>query len=93
MDEQHAPLVVAHEIEQSKSDKFNNIGSEDSRAPNLPTSNHVDKLDPDSPNYGNDFEEQMQRPTSKYRDILYLVLFIVNGMVVLSIGLFGGFSV
>ena len=90
MDEQHAPLVVAHEIEQSKSDKFNNIGSEDSRAPNLPTSNHVDKLDPDSLNYGNDFEEQMQRPTSKYRDILYLVLFIVNGMVVLSIGLFGG---
>jgi len=90
MDEQHAPLVVAHEIEQSKSDKLNNVGSEDSRAPNLPTSDRVDKLDPDSLNYGSDFEEQMQRPASKYRDILYLVLFIVNGMVVLSIGLFGG---
>lgn len=99
MDEQHAPLVVANEIEQDKMMMMNNANDNkdsssyyenDSRAPNLPTSNQIDKLDSNSLNYANDFEEQIKRPTKQYRDVFYLALFAINSFIVLGIGIFGG---
>ena len=99
MDEQHAPLVVANEIEQNKMMMMNNENDNkdsssyyenDSRAPNLPTSNQIDKLDSNSLNYANDFEEQIKRPTKQYRDVFYLALFAINSFIVLGIGIFGG---
>ena len=40
--------------------------------------------------YSADFEEQVSRPTKEYRDVFFLILWVLDNLVVLGIGIFAG---
>ena len=95
MDDSHVPLVMAFVVEKQNDPPptllTESILMDGSHKPGLDGGDRKDNMLPYTTT-AEDFQEQVSRPSTVYRDVFFLVAWAVDCLIVVCIGIFAGIS-